>query len=279
MNATGTGPAAEGMAASVRARRPSTGLRIVDAHAHMGPWSEFFVPDADADSMIRVMDRCGVAMAVVSSCLALQGDTAHGNRLTAAAVDAHPGRIAGYIAINPWQDAERELAKWADDPRFVGIKIHPDGHEYSMAAGRYRPVWDFAQERGCPVLVHTWVNSPYNSEDQIEAVAVRYPAAPILAGHALGRAWGFDSAIEIALRNPTVVLEICGSYNHRVYLERMVAAVGADRVAFGSDFPFMDIRPSLGRLAFAALSDQERALVAGGTIDRLLSWRTPVDAR
>jgi predicted TIM-barrel fold metal-dependent hydrolase len=51
----------------------------------------------------------------------------------------------------------------------------------------------------------------------------------------------------------------------------MVREVGADRVIFSSDIPFIDLRYGLGRVLFAPLTPEERALVLGGNIRRLLS--------
>ena len=69
----------------------------------------------------------------------------------------------------------------------------------------------------------------------------------------------FDEAIELASRNPNVHLEICGSHGHGLLIARMIGELGAHRVIYGSDFPFIDMRTSLGRLVFAGLSDADAA--------------------
>jgi hypothetical protein len=51
----------------------------------------------------------------------------------------------------------------------------------------------------------------------------------------------------------------------------MVRELGTDQVVYGSDFPFIDLRMSLGRVVFADLTDAERAAVMGGTMLRLLT--------
>ena len=47
-------------------------------------------------------------------------------------------------------------------------------------------------------------------------------------------------------------------------------AVGADRILFGTDLPFLDPRPQLGRVAFAKISDDEKRLVLGLNAARVL---------
>ncbi|MEU7855956.1 amidohydrolase family protein [Nonomuraea sp. NPDC049141] len=255
-------------------RRPQTEVRIVDAHAHAGPYSLFFIPDAGPEAMVRVMDRCGVSHAVLSSHLAIQLDATAGNAATAAAVGLAPSRFTGYLTVNPWQDPVGELEKWGADERFGGIKLHPDLHDYPLTGPRYAPVWEFAERTGCPVLTHTYDGSPYNDLPMVDHVAAAHPGAVILAGHSGATPLGFEAAIEVALRRPGVILELCGSFNTGADISRMVREVGADRVVFGSDFPFIDLRMSLGRVIFSDLAEDDRAAVLGGTMTRLLRWRS-----
>ncbi|MGH3758061.1 amidohydrolase family protein [Actinophytocola sp.] len=253
------------LALAVLERRPLRGVTVIDAHAHTGPYSLFFIPDADAAGMVAVMDRCGVDVAVLSSLLGLQLDAAAGNLATARAVDAFPGRLLGYLTINPWHDPEAELAAWAGDPRFVGIKLHADLHGYPLTGSRYEPVWAHAERTGTPVLCHTWYGSPFDDPGQVARVAERYPDVVVLAGHAGGPEPGIDVSMEIAARLPNVVLETCGSFVTGHHLERMVDVLPPGQVVFGSDFPFIDLRHSLGRTVFARIGDAERAAILGGT--------------
>lgn len=257
-------------AQAVLRRRAPAGVSIVDAHAHCGPYSLFFIPDAQPAAMVRVMDRSGVSTAVLSSHLAIQLDAREGNDATAAAVDAFPGRLLGYVVVNPWQDPVAELERRAGDRRFAGIKLHPDLHHYRLTGPRYDGVWEFAARIGCPVLTHTWIGSAHSDLGLLAEVADRHPDVTLLAGHAGGTRPGADAAIEVARRHSNVVLEICGSLNHGADLERMVGELGAHRVVFGSDFPFLDLRCALGRVLFAQLDDAERAAVLGENMQRLL---------
>lgn len=254
-------------------RRPLSGVTVIDAHAHAGPYSRFFIPDADPTSMVRVMDRCGVSQAVLSSHLAIELDARGGNEATAAAVATFPDRLHGYLTVNPWQDPVAELTRWGNDLRFGGIKLHPDLHAYPLDGPRYAPVWEFAESTKAPVLTHTWAGSDYDDLSMVGAVAEAHPAAVILAGHAGGTPSGLQQAIEVAAHHPNVVLETGTSYGHGDFITRMIDELGSEQVAFGSDFPFLDIRFALGRVLFARLAEADRAAVLGGTMTRLLARR------
>lgn len=256
--------------AALLQRRPLSGTRIIDAHAHAGPYSLFFIPRSGSDEMVAVMDRCGIRTALISSHLAIQLSARDGNDETARIVAAHPSRMLGYAVVNPWQDPADEIARWADDPRFVGIKVHPDLHRYPLTGPRYDAVWEFAETTGRPVLTHTWSGSAFDDLSHVAAVAERHPSAPILAGHAGVLRDGIDVAIEVARRCPNVLLELCGSHGHGEIVERMVGELGAGQVVFGSDIPFMDLRSGLGRIVFAGLTDDDLEQILGGTMITLL---------
>jgi uncharacterized protein len=247
--------------------------RVVDVHAHLGPYSLFYIPDPDAASMVSVMDRTGTEVTVVAANRAIQQDAHLGNTQALAAVDDHPGRIAAYAVINPWQDPERELERLAGDERFVGIKVHPSLHKYPVTGARYAAVWAFAEETGCPVLSHSEHQSAYDAPSLFEAVAAKYPRAPIILGHAGITPAGVDEAIEAAARYESLWLEVCGSQMTGPLIQEMIDRVGSRRVLFGSDFPFIDQRMSLGRVVCAPLTAGQRQDVLSGNARRLFRWR------
>ena len=247
--------------------------RVVDVHAHLGPYSLFYIPDPDAATMVSVMDRTGTEVTVVAANRAIQQDAHLGNSQALAAVDAHPGRIAAYAVINPWQDPERELERLAADERFVGIKVHPSLHKYPVTGARYAAVCAFAEETGCPVLSHSEHRSAYDAPSLFEAVAAKYPRAPIILGHAGITPAGVDEAIEAAARYESLWLEVCGSQMTGPLIQEMIDRVGSRRVLFGSDFPFIDQRMSLGRVVCAPLTDGQRQDVLSGNARRLFRWR------
>ncbi|MEQ7010954.1 amidohydrolase family protein [Actinopolymorpha sp. B17G11] len=275
--ATTAGPLGERGRAALFSRRPLEGVRVVDAHAHAGPYSRFFIPDHDVPGMVGVMDRCGVSVAFVSTHLALELDVVRGNALTAELVDRAAGRFRGLVVVNPHHDPEATLARWIDDPRFVGVKLHPDLHEYPATGTRYEPVWRAAEKLGFPVLVHSWAGSAFDDLRHFATLAERHPAATVVLGHSGARRPHFEEAAELAARHPGLVLELCGSFMTSYWVRRLVEIVGPDRVLFGSDFPFIDLRYSLGRTLFADLADDDLAKVLGDSASRLVRRFRPDD--
>lgn len=248
------------------------GLEIVDAHAHLGPYRNFYIPDSGADGLVRVMDRCGVAITCLSSHVAIGPDWILGNRLTAEAVAAYPDRLVGQAVASPHEPTliRDELSRCFDELGMRAIKLHPDLHQYPITGDGYLPAWEFAAERGCLVLSHTFHGSRYCDPSVFGALAERYPHVPILLVHSGAQTTAFPGAIAVARAHENIYLDLSGSFITGPWIARMVREAGAKRVIFSSDIPFIDLRYSLGRVLFAPLTPQEKTLILGGNIRRLL---------
>jgi hypothetical protein len=142
-----------------------------------------------------------------------------------------------------------------------GIKLHPELHDdYPLDGPGYGPVWEFANARGIPVLVHS-----YFAGDPLQVfaeIAEKYQAAQLLLGHS-GLDLGVPKVIELVRRVPNVFLDLTGPATWDGLVEFLTTAVGADRIVFGSDIPFVNAALQLGGCAFARISDEARRLILG----------------
>jgi predicted TIM-barrel fold metal-dependent hydrolase len=249
-----------------------SGMEIIDAHIHLGPYRNFYTPDPSAASIVRIMDRCGIAKALMASTMAIGPDWITGNRLTAEAVAAYPDRFMGYAVANPNEPSliRGELTRAFGELGFVAVKLHPDLHAHPVSGPGYAPAWQFAAERGCLLLSHTFHGSRFCDPCMFGQLAERYPDVPILLAHSGSVTAAFEGAIALAKKYPNVYLDLSGSYSTGQWIARMVTEAGADRVIWSSDIPFIDVHYSLGRAIFAPLTSREQAMVLGGNIRRLL---------
>lgn len=251
------------------------GVRVIDAHAHLGGYFNFYIPRPDAATMVEQMDRLGVEAACISSIPACGADVPRGNEMTAAAVRDYPGRFIGYASVNPHypERVRPELERSFDELGLSLIKLHPTIVEYPITGPAYEPVWRFASERRTIVLSHTWTGTSTCAPKQFEPLARDYPDVVFLLGHSGGTPAGYVESIELANRCPNIYLDICRSEMSPIWVERLVNEVGADRVFWGTDFPFLEPRYLIGRLACSKLSDQAKRQVFGESVAALLKNR------
>lgn len=233
---------------------------ILDAHGHLGPWPDFLIPDPTADGMVSLMDRIGVAAVGISHLLGVGPDAEEGNRLAFEAAARHPGRLGVWQVYNPHHRTPLVTeGVW-------GVKLHPSVHQCRLDDPLYDPVW----ELGLPVLSHGQTDSPWDDPSQFATVAARHPEVPLLMGHAGLFPYGFARAAEVVADHPGVLLEVCGSKMTGRWIARLAALAGPERVVWGTDSCFLDLRVGLGRIALAPLGESDRALIQGGNLARVL---------
>ena len=257
---------------AVRAGEKLTGELIIDCHTHMGPWKDFHIPRPWAEGMVFAMDTCGIDLAASAPHAGIGPAEELGNEQIRQAVEDYPTRFLGYCSLNPHRSEAAirgELEKHVLRGNLKAIKLHPSIHAYPVTGERYRPVWEFANEHSVPVLIHTWEGDARCRPSLFADLGKQYPNVDMLLGHSGGTAGGMDESIEVAQKWERLYLDLTGSLLPRGMLERMVDEVGADRVLFGTDMPFVDGRPQIGYVACARISDDDKRSIFGLNAKRI----------
>jgi hypothetical protein len=237
-------------------------LLVIDDHCHLGE-----LPDGHAgirrflpDDLISRMDRNGVDKTMVCHLilpLRERQDFARGNDLIVDAVRKHPDRLAGLCVINPQhgpyaqQEARRYLASG-----MRGIKLHPILHGfYSISGELVNPIMEIAEEAHVPMVTHSDFHAACCTPYEVARLAARFPRVTVVMLH-----MGIDPAglaqipdIVAPVANLVVDTSLTPDLPYGVYVNS-VRKLGADRVLFGSDGPFVSIEANLAKLAAAELT-------------------------
>jgi predicted TIM-barrel fold metal-dependent hydrolase len=235
-------------------------IPVFDCHGHIGVHPDFPAYQADADAMVAVMDQLNIERLAVTSTLACYNDCPRGNAEIEAVLRRHPERFFGYVTVNPNPpgQAVAELERWAGFHRPPLIKLHPGLHKYPVHGEHYKPIWDYANQHEAVVLVHTWDSDPNCGPLLFPSIARAHPKARILLGHS-GVTWrGIMQAMEAAEAAPNLFLDLASSQHHRPILEKCARRVGAERILFGSDMPFLEASMTLAHVLTAKISDAEK---------------------
>jgi uncharacterized protein len=250
--------------------KPLSGITVIDAHCHIGPWFPMSIPESDVLGLCHDMDRLGINRALISSMIGIGPDFKAGNRMVAALVHQYPDRFSGYISINPNYPTEigTELESYYAVSGMKAIKIHPTFHNYSLTGPNYREVFDFANTRESVVLSHTWGVEHISAFDTI---AAEFPKARFILGHSGGELEAVRLAIEVASRHDNVYLDLTVSLQYEGIVELFCDRVGADKVLFGTDAPLLDPRYEIGRIVYADISDTAKEKILGLNIERLIN--------
>jgi len=255
--------------------QPIDDFEIIDFHAHLGPYFNMHIPKSTSEEMIWMMDRCGIDKTIVSPTPALCADLVYGNDVMLDTVKRHRGRIYGAVTVNgnyPEISVDELNRCFEADRDVVLVKLHPILNGCRMDDKRMKGVYEFASERKLFILVHTWLDQDaYGNQDLFASVAKDYPDINWLMGHS-GGPFGSHRAVEIAQELPNVFLDLTMSLVPARQIEFFIGEVGAERVIFGTDNPFIDPRPQIGRLCLADITQEERALIMGGNARRYIEF-------
>ncbi len=202
-------------------------LPLIDIHTHIGRLpgvvGEIFTPD----DLCYICEQEGARFMLASSASATTVSQHAGVLETAAMARAHPDRLGGMFWINPHDPAWREDIPLAVGAGFYGVKIHPVLDHYAVDRAALDDVFACAQENAWPILTHTDVDGTPMSAACYEPLIQAYPDVTLILAHLrLG-------AIPLARRYENVYVDT--TYMEAVVVEVGVAALGSEKILFGSD--------------------------------------------
>ncbi|MCZ7568815.1 MAG: amidohydrolase family protein [Ardenticatenaceae bacterium] len=260
---------------------PLNEWQVIDCHVHIGGGTVWqYIPRARTDEMVVTMDRLGIDAVVASAYRALFEDYRLGNDEIIQATEEFPGRVLGYAVVNPHfpDDAEGELRRCFQMPGIKGIKIHPASyiHDYPIDGPNYRAVWEFASDRGCPVLTHAGPRTERHTcgSERIANVVEQYPDLHLIIGHTGAYdTWdALDEHIAIAERHDNVCLDISGTARIYGVVDYLVQRVGHEKVLYGSDASEHTFEVEIGHVVYAHIGDEAKANILGRNMARLLAF-------
>lgn len=228
-------------------------INVIDMHGHLGRYAHA-VPDVSPRSIVEIMDRTGISVVICSRMTFASPDTDFGNALVLDAIRAFPGRILGYVGIHPFgkEKVREDVEKWLNEG-FTGLKLHNvNGFRYGDES--YESAYEIADKRCLPVLFHTG-GEEVEFED-ICAISARYPNMSILLAHS--GCTNEEGYIKMARECANVYLDLTLSVSPRGLVRRLVEAVGAERIVWGSDVYFFSNTQQLGKVVGADISEEDK---------------------
>lgn len=233
---------------------------IIDAHVH---WSGRVCPGdqrAGADDLFDAMEGAGVCKAVVVGL-----DPEDRETIDKVAND-YATRLAAFLDVVPAESTSTAVREAV--PCAVGL-----GESYircgssELPEDYFRPVLEIARSGNLPVMLHTGDFS-YTAPIMMAGMVRDFPDVTFILAHMGSLAFVRD-AIEVARHLPNVYLETSGMTSAAM-LRQAVADIGADRILFGSDYPFWHPAVERTRVEAAQLGQASTRLIMGENAARLL---------
>jgi len=208
-------------------------ITIVDAHQHMGR-SMYSHTQTSADELIEGLNSYGISQALVMPQPNLD-HPADIHDAIAETAQANPNRIFGMVSISPRfseRDFRAEVKRCVEELKFKALKLHPLGHNVSIASKDAHILFKTAADYDLPVLIHTGTGNPQALPSLALRPAKAFPDVKIVLCHAGWSVYAEEALITAEIAD-NIYLEPswCGPYQ----IKAMIDSIGAERVIFGSD--------------------------------------------
>ena len=254
-------PPADAFVAFAQTGSRPADMTFVDNHGHLGGRaSHYHLPCCDLEGIVRDMDRLGVESTCAFCFTGVFGDEQPGNDAVIDAVRRYPDRFVGFTMLNPHRGRDemlRELERCSAHG-LRGVKLIPHYQGYPNEGDLVDVACQWAHDHSQIILNHHW-----GSPEQMERLVATYTDACFFTGHST------SAYADIMKRYANLYVCSCPLCPPRA-CEDMVAAIGSDRLMFGSDLQDLPIAWGLGPILFSRLPMADKKRILGGNLRRVL---------
>ena len=250
---------------------------IIDATAWVGTYPFRGIPNSSLDDLEAKAAALGVSRIVVSPFDGLFWE----NNLDA--FDAWKDRLGGrerlehWPVVNPAMASQiKRLERLARRENLRGVRLLPNYHGYRLSDPCIEPLMHVAEACGLVVQLfqriaderwHWMLHTPAVAWDQIAAFLTQYPSHRIL----LSGTQTFAAAAEHIRRMPHLYVDISRMRGPVFAVEKLLGALPADRIIFGSLWPLQIIEATLWQVQTAHVPEQTKRAILRDNYDDFIA--------
>ena len=260
-------------------------MRIIDVHTHVFPddVAAAAMPaleeeadvkasfDGTLSGLISEMDRAGIHVALTQPVSTKPSQVCPINDWAATTAS---DRIIPFGGMHPGFDEP-----WAEIERMAGLglrgfKMHPEYQAFRPDEDRMSPIFEAATAFGMIILFHSGVDigipTLHGTPDAFARALDLHTDATVILAHMGGyRQW---DEVRDSLVGREVYFDTSYSLGHMEDEDfvDLVMEHGADRVLFGTDGPWADMRTEVDLIRSVGLAEEDLAAILGGNAARLL---------
>jgi len=222
-------------------------------------------PGTTAEQTLQSMDNAGVDVTLLSAWYSPSGSLIT-NEEVAAQIDTAPERFRGLASadLSKPMEAVREIKKWVDGERFVGVRVVPWLWDLPPNDRRYYPIYAACVELDVPFCTQIGHTGPLMRSETgrpipyLEDVLLDFPELKIVGGH-VGFPW-VNELISLTVKFPNFYIDTSAYALHRLPPDFVayMKGIGKKRVMFGTNWPMIDPAKCLQGLEGLGLSEEHQ---------------------
>lgn len=176
----------------------------------------------------------------------------------------------GFGTVHAEMEGLSEEVEWIMANGLRGIKMHPDSQRFPIDDLRLYPVYD-AIEGKIPLILHMGDQRyNYSHPVRLRKILDNFPRLDVIAAHFGGYSM-FQTAREL-LEDTDCIFDISSAmmFMAEGEAERYINLYGAERMAYGTDYPLWDPVEEVKRFQSLRLTEAQFDQIAHKTAERIL---------
>ena len=260
-------------------------MKIIDIHTHIYPDD---IAQKAALSVKEFYEGIGdLAMSGTEGMLLERGRQAGIDRFVILPVAIRPDRVRSindfvwqraqanncfipFGTVHAAMDGLMDEVERLMDLGVKGIKMHPDSQRFSIDDMRLYPMYEAVRGR-VPVMLHMGDKRyDYSHPMKLRRILDQFPGLDVIAAHFGGYSMA-ETAREL-LYDTSCVMDISSSmmFMEPGEAEKYINLYGAERMAYGSDYPMFDPVQEVEHFLRLKLTNKQKEQMAYKTAQRIL---------
>ena len=260
-------------------------MKLIDIHTHIYPPAiarkaaasirEFYQlgteeMDGTAETLLQKGDEAGIDRFVILPVSMRPERTRHINDFILSQVAEQP-RFLGFGTVHAGMEHITDEVQYIMDKGLRGLKIHPDSQVFAIDDERLFPAYEMLQGR-LPVILHMGDKRyDYSHPARLRRVLELFPNLQVIAAH-FGGYGMYETAYEL-LHDKDCIFDVSSSmmFMEDGIAEKFINIYGAERMAFGTDYPLWNPVPETKRFLQLDLTDEQFEQIGHKTAERILN--------
>lgn len=260
-------------------------MYIIDMHTHFYPEK---IAQKATDSIRDFYEIYGGTMGGTAEELQQRGKAAGISKFVVLGVAIHPSKVQhindficekthgsnvfiGCGTLHAEMEAPAEEAERLIAMGLHGIKMHPDTQRFAIDDPRLLPVYEAIQGR-LPIFLH--MGDPrvdFSHPSRLRRVLDMFPKLEAVAAHFGG--YSMPETAYSLLKDTSCIMDISSSlmFMQPGEAEHYINLYGAERLAFGTDYPLWDPVTETERFLQLRITDEQKEQIAHKTAQRFLN--------
>lgn len=236
--------------------------------------------DGTADSLISLMDACGVDRAVVLSIATNAHQEPSVNRFAVSLVAKE--RLIPFGSVFPGSDTWEEQLHFLAENGIRGIKLHPEYQNFDLDSEQALSIFELCGRLGLLVSFHSGHDAAFDTPihtgpERIDRVCRLCPHTTFIAAHFGGYDLWEETLRDLPAHEnlylDTSMTRTAARADVQT-LRALVEKMGAEHILFGSDAPWERPSESLNGIHALGLSSEDEKKVLGENAMRLLKLKS-----